>query len=112
MARAQELGAKTLEVAASRNGGLEAGAILKTLAGEGLTRVYCEGGGGLAAALLGADLVDQLVVFQAGMAIGAEGRPALGAMGLARLGDAQRFDLVSTRVLGPDTVTVWRKPQR
>ena len=35
----------------------------------------CEGGGALAASLLRAGLVDQLIGYTAGMVLGAEGRP-------------------------------------
>ncbi|MBD0864246.1 MAG: bifunctional diaminohydroxyphosphoribosylaminopyrimidine deaminase/5-amino-6-(5-phosphoribosylamino)uracil reductase RibD, partial [Rhodobacteraceae bacterium] len=42
--------------------------VLAQLAGQGLTRVLCEGGGTLAASLLTADLVDELIGFTAGLA--------------------------------------------
>ena len=84
--------------------------MLAALGDRGVTRVFCEGGGELSAALLNAGLVDDLVVFQAGLALGAEGRPALGAMGIAALAEANRMTLIQTRSLGPDTMSVWRKP--
>ena len=81
-----------------------------TALGEfGLTRVYCEGGGKLAASLLQAGLVDHLVLFTAGKAIGADGRAGLGDLGLERLADAPQFTLVSSETIGPDVMTVWRK---
>jgi len=86
--------------------------LLQQLGQEGLTRVFCEGGSALAASLLAADLVDELVGFTAGMAIGAEGLPAIGAMGLSELADAPRFDLVETKIVGPDVLQVWRRPMR
>lgn len=82
--------------------------MLTALAAQGLTRVFCEGGGDLAAALLRHGLVDELVGFTAGVALGAEGRPSLGPMGLGRLADAPRFDLQEVRVLGPDIMHRWR----
>lgn len=85
--------------------------LLRQLAGAGLTRVFCEGGSALAASLLAADLVDELAVFNAGLAIGAEGLPAIGALGLERLAAAPRFDLVEARAIGPDLLQRWvRKP--
>lgn len=81
---------------------------LTTLAERGITRVFCEGGGQLAASLLSARLVDRLVVFSAGIALGAEGQPGLGAMGVERLSEAPRFALAETRVLGADVMQVWR----
>lgn len=82
--------------------------VLATLAGRGLTRVFCEAGGGLSASLLGADLVDELITFGAGLVIGAEGTPAIAAMGLDRLADAPRFELIETRAVGADTMQRWR----
>ncbi len=73
----------------------------------GLTRVYCEGGGTLAAALLASDLVDELQVFTAGKPIGAEGQPGVGALGLSHLAEAPRFDLLGLERLGPDVLHRW-----
>lgn len=88
---------------------LDPGGLLEALGARGLTRVFCEGGGALAASLLHAGLVDELVSFTAGIGIGAEGLPGLGAMGLDRLADAQRFRLVSVDRLGPDLLARWRR---
>lgn len=84
-------------------------AMLQVLADAGITRLFCEGGGMLAASLLGAGLVDDLVVMTAGRAIGAEGTPALAAMGIGRLADAPRFVLHDLARLGPDVMTLWRR---
>jgi len=81
--------------------------VLCQLGSYGLTRVFSEGGSAIAASLLRADLVDQLVGFSAGVVIGAEGLPAIGALGLARLGQAPRFDLVETAAVGPDIMHRW-----
>lgn len=89
---------------------VSAKSLLQGLGRKGLTRVFCEGGGALAASLLAADLVDELVVFSAGMAIGSEGLPGVGAMGLDRLGAAPRFALQSQEQVGADILSVWRRP--
>jgi diaminohydroxyphosphoribosylaminopyrimidine deaminase/5-amino-6-(5-phosphoribosylamino)uracil reductase len=83
--------------------------VLALLAAKGLTRVFCEGGGGLAASLLAAGAVDELVVFGAGLVIGAEGTPAIAAIGLDRLSAGPRFDLIETRAVGGDTVQRWAR---
>lgn len=88
---------------------VSAPAVLQALGKAGLTRVFCEGGGALAASLLSADMVDELITFSAGALIGAEGHPAIGAMGLARLSEAPRFDLVSQSVVGQDVMCVWHR---
>jgi len=84
-------------------------AVLQALAAAGLTRIFCEGGSALAAALLADDLVDQLVGYTAGLVIGAEGFPGIGAMGLDRLGAAARFQLRHTQPLGGDVVHIWAR---
>lgn len=88
---------------------LDMRSVLQALGTKGLTRVFCEGGGGLAASLLGADLVDELVGYVAGVTIGAEGLPAIGALGISRLAEAPRFDLIETRAIGPDVLCRWRR---
>ncbi|MGR3615692.1 MAG: bifunctional diaminohydroxyphosphoribosylaminopyrimidine deaminase/5-amino-6-(5-phosphoribosylamino)uracil reductase RibD [Paracoccaceae bacterium] len=85
--------------------------VLQQLGRAGLTRVFCEGGGALAASLLAHDLVDELVGFTAGVAIGAEGLPAIGALGVGRLAEAPRFDLVETRNLGGDVLHRWARKE-
>ena len=57
------------------------------------------------------DLVDELVTFSAGLALGAEGHPSLGAMGIAALAAAPRFDLEALARSGRDTLATWR-PRR
>ncbi len=104
----EELGAKLLPCAA-RGAQLDTEAVLASLAGEGLTRVFCEGGGMLAASLLEAGVADRLVMFTAGLAIGAEGLPSIGALGVAHLSEAPRFELEDVRAVGGDVMHVWRR---
>ena len=84
-------------------------AILSDLAGRGITRLFCEGGGQLAASLLEAGVVDQLAGYGAGVVLGAGGRPAVGSLPLPRLVDAPRFRLVETRSIGPDLFHRWMR---
>ncbi len=86
--------------------------LLQQLGQAGLTRVFCEGGSALAASLLAEDLVDELVGFTAGLTIGAEGLSAIGALGLDKLENAPRFDLVETRVVGKDVLNRWARTTR
>ena len=108
----QEVGASLVPCAVAA-GQLDPRDVLRQLAERGLTRVFCEGGGALAAALLASDLVDEIVGFSAGLTIGAEGLPAIGALGVSALLDAPRFALRSVRRVGPDIKHVWgRAAQR
>lgn len=102
----RDLGAHLLPCAA-QGSQLDPHDVLQQLGTYGLTRVFCEGGSALAAALIEADLVDRLVGFTAGLAIGAEGLPNIGALGLSKLDDAARFDLVSCRQVGADICHEW-----
>lgn len=68
---------------------------------------FLRGGSALAASLLADGLVDRLAGITAGFAMGAEGLPGIGALGLDRLDGAQRFDLVEQRALGSDVLHVW-----
>jgi len=92
---------------APQAGDLDLAALMRALAARGITRVLCEGGGRLAAALLRADLVDVLEVHAAGVAIGADGRAGLGPLELAALSDAPRFALQRVWSRGGDVLTRW-----
>ncbi|NIY78237.1 bifunctional diaminohydroxyphosphoribosylaminopyrimidine deaminase/5-amino-6-(5-phosphoribosylamino)uracil reductase RibD [Celeribacter sp. HF31] len=100
------LGAELIEVGVLA-GHLDPQAAFQALGARGLTRVFCEGGGALAASLLSAELVDRVALFTAGLAIGAEGLPGLGALGLNRLATAPRYLLESFEQIGPDALSLW-----
>ncbi len=88
-------------------GHIDLPAAFRRLAAEGLTRILIEAGGTFAAALIGASLVDELALFQAGCLIGAEGRAVLGPLGIAALQDAPRLRFIEATTCGPDTLTRW-----
>jgi len=97
----------TLLLCGVRNSQLDPEDVLNQLGAHGLTRIFCEGGSALAASLIVGDLVDRLIGFTAGLNIGAEGLPGIGALGLGNLNAARRFDLRETRAVGPDVMHVW-----
>lgn len=105
----RDLGAELLPCPAGEDGRLSVAGVLQALGGRGLTRVLCEGGGGLAAALLRADLVDELTGFTAGLVIGSDGLAAVAGLGLDRLDRAPRFALHEVAAVGPDARHVWRR---
>lgn len=88
---------------------LDLAAVFQQLGARGLTRVFCEGGGALAASLLLADLVDRLVGMTAGLPIGAEGVPVLGALGFGGLDEAPRYALHHVRRIGGDVCHEWAR---
>ena len=82
-------------------------ALFQGLGARGLTRVLCEGGGRLAGALLAADLVDEVVTYAAGLALGADAVAAVGAMRIGALALAPRFRLASQAAVGGDLRARW-----
>jgi diaminohydroxyphosphoribosylaminopyrimidine deaminase/5-amino-6-(5-phosphoribosylamino)uracil reductase len=83
---------KVIEVPRAVGGHVDLPRALGRLAEEGLTSLFVEGGGGLAAALLRADLVDEVHWMLAPILIGEDGRAGLGRLELARLADAITID--------------------
>jgi len=100
-------GVRLIEVGL-RDGHVDLRRALRRLAREGLTEILVEGGGELAAALLRAGLVDELHWFTAPRLIGAEGRAALGELGVAALARTPRLHDLRVRRVGRDLHAVGR----
>ena len=81
---------------------------LRRLGDRGITRLFCEGGGGLAASLIRAGLVDEMVVFSAGRVFGADGTAGLGGMGVTDIGP-HPFHFLAARRCGEDLMHHWRR---
>jgi diaminohydroxyphosphoribosylaminopyrimidine deaminase/5-amino-6-(5-phosphoribosylamino)uracil reductase len=75
---------------------------LRALSQRGITRLFVEGGGTLAASLLRADLVDRLAWFGAPALLGGDGVPAVAALGLEGIGAMPRFARAGLVELGGD----------
>ena len=95
--RLRETVGRVLEVPSTSGGHVDLGRAFQLLAEQGLTRVLVEGGGGLAAALLRADLVDEVHWMLAPILLGADGKPGLGPLELTRLADAVAIDPIRVR---------------
>ena len=104
-----ELGAELIEIPWQADGQLDLSAMMQRLGDRGLTRVLCEGGGRLAAALIEDDLVDEVVCYTAGLVLGAEAIPAVGSLEVAALQLAPRFRLLDATPIGPDLRSRWRR---
>jgi diaminohydroxyphosphoribosylaminopyrimidine deaminase/5-amino-6-(5-phosphoribosylamino)uracil reductase len=100
--RAVEATGALLVPVRTRGSHLDLEAALRALGERGLTSLLVEGGGKLAAALLRAELVDEIHWFLAPTLLGGDALAALGALELRRLTDATQ--LVDLRVarLGSD----------
>lgn len=103
----KDIGAELIEVDSDETGALDMAAALRSLADRGLTRVFCEGGSRLAATLLKADLVDDLIQAVAGKILGADATPAIGPLGLERLSECRKFTLAGLNKFGPDLIAHW-----
>jgi diaminohydroxyphosphoribosylaminopyrimidine deaminase/5-amino-6-(5-phosphoribosylamino)uracil reductase len=95
-------GAKVLVLPAVGRG-VSLPALLKSLHGLGVLHVLCEGGSELAASLVRADLVNELVLFMAPVIIGGDGIGAIGGRGW-KLAGAPRLKIVETRMIGGDVM--------
>lgn len=83
------------------DGEVDLGAVVKDLGDRGYLDVLVEGGATLAAAAMGAGLIDRLVVYLGGKIAGGQGRPMFsGSFGT--LTDAIELDIKSVAALGPD----------
>jgi len=104
----QDAGATLVACNLDGMGRLDIANALQRLGARGITRVFCEGGGGLAASLMLAGLVDEMVVFSAGHVFGADGTAGLGRLGVTGIGP-QPFSLVASRRCGEDLMHHWRR---
>ena len=105
-------GIETRQVPAGPEGHLELGAVLRSLAQDGVTRVLVEGGPTISSALLAADLVDEIVIAQGTERLDDGGRKPFGDRGLESLDDTGRWQVSERRMLGPDTLTIYRRAGR
>jgi diaminohydroxyphosphoribosylaminopyrimidine deaminase/5-amino-6-(5-phosphoribosylamino)uracil reductase len=104
-----EAGVRVLSVPAVGEDRPELKAVVEALAGEGLSRLFVEGGGQVAASFIRCGLVDALEWFRAAMLIGGEGRPGIGALAVAALAEAPHFRRTEVREVGDD---LWERYAR
>jgi diaminohydroxyphosphoribosylaminopyrimidine deaminase/5-amino-6-(5-phosphoribosylamino)uracil reductase len=100
-------GAEVLRVSSDSDGRVALAEAMRLLGARGLTRVFCEGGPGLADALAQADLIDDLVLITGRSARGQGDVPALGLALQDRMDD---LALVGDERIGPDLFMFWEKP--
>ncbi len=104
-----QLGVRGVLAARDEAGRPDLGAAVSALDGLGLHRLFVEGGGEVAAGLLGRGLVTRLDWFRAPIILGGEGRPAIAPLALDTLADAPRLRRTEVRVLGED---LWETYER
>jgi len=104
-----EAGVRVLTVPAVGEDRPELKTVVEALAGEGLARIFVEGGGQVAASFIRCGLVDALEWFRAPILIGGEGRPGIGALAVAALAEAPHFRRIEVREVGDD---LWERYAR
>ena len=82
---------------------------MRILAKQGITRLLSEGGAGLAASLIGENLVDRLILFTAPSVMGGTSLPCIADIGLENLTDAPEFVETESRPIGPDRLSIFNR---
>jgi diaminohydroxyphosphoribosylaminopyrimidine deaminase/5-amino-6-(5-phosphoribosylamino)uracil reductase len=109
LSRLGALGVECLAVETlAGTGGLDILAVARTLAERGITRLLVEGGPSVAASFLGADLVDEAVLFQSRTPVDAD---RIQPVGLGALSDLASYRLYRQAPVGADMMTVYRRAQ-
>ena len=102
----QHKGCKVFRVD-DEDGRLDLDAVLKTLGGEGITRLIVEGGPRLAASLVAADLVDEAVLIYSEKLIGDDGIAPLEGMALDVL--TSRLHVRNSEQIGADSLEIFER---
>jgi diaminohydroxyphosphoribosylaminopyrimidine deaminase/5-amino-6-(5-phosphoribosylamino)uracil reductase len=108
-ARLREAHIEVAHVRRDAWGRVDLDAALTLLAARGLTRIVCEGGPRVAAALIGQGLADEVMIFTAPEPLGRDGVLGLDADTAALLGDPQHYRLAETRMIGADRLTRYER---
>lgn len=84
------------------------GNVLGLLAERGITRLMVEGGHEIHTSFLASGLVDEIAWFRSATAIGGDGLPVFGPLGVESPGQAPRFRRISFEEFGDDTLELFR----
>jgi diaminohydroxyphosphoribosylaminopyrimidine deaminase/5-amino-6-(5-phosphoribosylamino)uracil reductase len=104
-----DAGVRVLKVRAVGAERPELRTVADALAAEGLSRLFVEGGGQVAASFIRCGLVDALEWFRAPVLVGGEGMPAIGALAVAALAEAPHFRRTEVHEVGDD---LWERYER
>ena len=103
-----DLGVEVLRVPGA-NGRVDLSAVLRGLAGRGVTRMMVEAGPILSAAFLKADLVDEAALFRSPKALGPDAIDALEGLPLSTLTQAPSLRLVASEAVGDDRLELFER---
>lgn len=108
---AAPLTAEGVEIIFARRaaGGLDLDDVLKQLGARGLTRILCEGGPTLAAALIAQGFADEVIVLTSPDALGHAGVPALTDAARAKLAATSAYDPPEIETAGEDRIARYQR---
>jgi diaminohydroxyphosphoribosylaminopyrimidine deaminase/5-amino-6-(5-phosphoribosylamino)uracil reductase len=104
-----ERGAKVFRVA-NKDGRLDLDEVLKVLAAEGITRTMVEGGPTVAAGLIKADLVDEVVLIRSDTKIGPDGVDPLTDMPFRMLTHSVNLAMCGSEQVGGERIEYFERP--
>lgn len=104
-ARLRNAQVEIVHVARDKRGRVDLLEALRLLGERGLTRIFCEGGPSVAAALIGQGHADEVILITAPERLGRQGVVGLDSTAAARLDDPDRYRIVETRLIGADRLT-------
>lgn len=81
--------------------------LMQKLAEAEVNDIWVEAGANFAAALIQANLVDQLICYQAGLLMGADAHSLVGLEGYHSMSALNSWQCLETRRIGPDIKTIW-----
>jgi diaminohydroxyphosphoribosylaminopyrimidine deaminase/5-amino-6-(5-phosphoribosylamino)uracil reductase len=104
-------GAQVLRVATTTSPppGLDLAAVLRALAGKGITRLLVEGGSRVASSFVAAGLVDEVWLLRGPEPIGEGGIAALDALPLTAITGSPGLKVRASEQLGQDTLTIYER---
>lgn len=84
------------------NGKCDLSAVLDALGQQGINSVWVEAGAGLVGAMLNARLLDELIIYQAPLLLGADAKDAINIAKLTQMDQRIELDIIDTRKVGQD----------
>jgi diaminohydroxyphosphoribosylaminopyrimidine deaminase/5-amino-6-(5-phosphoribosylamino)uracil reductase len=102
------MGVKLIPCALGADGRVDLRDAFAQLGAAGLTRIYCEGGGAIAASLLQGRLAHELIAFHAGHVFGSEGTPGVGPVFAGPRLNSPDYVLSDVARIGDDIMHHWR----
>ena len=101
-------GAELLQVAGHGPGEVALESMLEKLAERGINDIWLEAGALLNGAFLNDNLIDELIVYQAGCILGDSAQGMFGIQPLEAMQSRKEFDLTDVRHIGNDVRLIWR----